>query len=286
MTKKANVLGLVVLIMFLCMLLPSSADEYKKIESVIDRSSTFNGSSSSKTIIETEETVTVETQTTNTDTRKLVKPKIEDNKKTEENTKKEEQKEVKEATNKDELFEKPNYDDLKKYNTAILKTDYGDIKINLFTKDAPITVSNFIDLSTRKIYDGTVFHRVVKDFVIQGGDPTGTGSGNFVDPYTGRTRFVKLETSSDLRFDRPGRVGLARSGSPNSGSCQFFIALKSEPFLDPGGADPYGSAVFGQVTDDTIETVFNIVKSSKPKQNNPEWAENPTKIKEVILLAE
>lgn len=147
---------------------------------------------------------------------------------------------------------------------ATIQTEKGVIKIKLFTKEAPITTSNFIDLAKKGFYNGTVFHRIVENFVIQGGDPLGDGTGNYVDPESGKPRFIKLERSPDLKFDRAGRVGMARTSDPNSASCQFFIALQPLPSLDPGGVDPYGYTVFGQVTDDTFETVKKIVQDFKP----------------------
>ncbi|MBI1857649.1 MAG: peptidylprolyl isomerase [Candidatus Melainabacteria bacterium] len=170
-------------------------------------------------------------------------------------------------------------------NTVLLNTDKGPIKINLFTKEAPITTNNFIDLVQKKFYTGTIFHRIVSDFVIQGGDPLGDGTGNYIDTETGEPRFIKLETNPNLKFDREGRVGMARTSTPNSASCQFFIALMALQSLDPGGVDPYGYAVFGQVSEDTFETVKKIVKDNRPKSPGSEAPANPIKINSAILLS-
>ncbi|MBI3590443.1 MAG: peptidylprolyl isomerase [Candidatus Melainabacteria bacterium] len=162
--------------------------------------------------------------------------------------------------------------------TVTIQTDKGIIKIKLFTKEAPITTNNFIELIKKGFYNGTIFHRVVENFVIQGGDPIGDGTGNYIDPDTGKPRFIKLETNPNLKFDRAGRVGMARTSAPNSASCQFFIALQALPSLDPGGVDPYGYTVFGQVTDDTFETVKKIAKDSKPVYPGSDRPSNPVKM--------
>lgn len=97
---------------------------------------------------------------------------------------------------------------------ATLKTEFGDIRIELFAKDAPNTVNNFVFLANEKFYDGVVFHRIIKSFMIQGGDPTGTGGGGpgyrFADE-------LRVKRSYD-----PGIVAMANSG-PNTQGSQFFI---------------------------------------------------------------
>ena len=168
-------------------------------------------------------------------------------------------------------------------NTVLIQTEKGPIKIKLFTKEAPITISNFIDLVKKGFYNNTVFHRVVENFVIQGGDPLGDGTGNYIDPKDEKPRFIKLETNPNLKFDRPGRVGMARTSAPNSASCQFFIALQPLPSLNPGGVDQYGYAVFGQVTDDTFETVKTIAKDTKPAFPGSDRPANPVRMISVIL---
>lgn len=169
------------------------------------------------------------------------------------------------------------------FDTILIQTEKGPIKIKLFTKEAPITTNNFIDLIKKGFYNDTVFHRVVENFVIQGGDPLGDGTGNYIDPDTGKPRYIKLEINSNLKFDRAGRVGMARTSDPNSASCQFFIALQALPSLNPGGVDRYGYAVFGQVTDDTFETVNKIVKDSKPAFPGSDRPANPVRMISVTL---
>lgn len=194
--------------------------------------------------------------------------------------------EVKKETNKKQevkIIKKEEVQDKSSSEIVLIQTEKGLIKIKLFTKEAPITTSNFLDLAKKGFYNGTVFHRVVENFVIQGGDPLGDGTGNYIDPESEKPRFIKLETNSNLKFDRAGRVGMARTQDPNSASCQFFIALQALPSLNPGGVDKYGYAVFGQVTDDTFETVKKIVKESKPAFPNSDRPANPVRMHLVTL---
>lgn len=121
-----------------------------------------------------------------------------------------------------------------------LVTTRGKIFIQVFYNVVPRTGANFLDLVERGAYDGTIFHRIEK-WCIQGGDPTGTGRGNFIDPETGRPRFVPLEIHRMLRHNRPGVVAMARSDNPNSASCQFYITKQAINQLD----NRY--AIFGRV---------------------------------------
>lgn len=126
---------------------------------------------------------------------------------------------------------------------AIIETNKGNITVELYEEKAPITAGNFIDLVGRGFYDGLSFHRYEPGFVIQGGDPVGNGTGGFVDPETGRERRIKLEVSSDLKHGEAGALAMARSSSPDSASCQFYITLGPAAFLDTQ------YAVFGRVID-------------------------------------
>jgi peptidyl-prolyl cis-trans isomerase B (cyclophilin B) len=124
-------------------------------------------------------------------------------------------------------------DAAKKY-AVTLKTSQGDIVCELFTKDAPNTVNNFVFLARDKFYDGTVFHRVIPDFMVQGGDPTGTGRGGpgyqFADECKGNPNKHKI-----------GSLSMANAG-PNTNGSQFFITHVVTNWLDGK------HTVFGQVT--------------------------------------
>jgi cyclophilin family peptidyl-prolyl cis-trans isomerase len=124
-----------------------------------------------------------------------------------------------------------------------MQTNKGNIAIQLFTKDAPITANNFLDLVNRGHYNGLTFHRYEPGFVIQGGDPKGTGTGGFIDPETKTERRIPLEKKPNLKHDSAGVVAMARANDPNSASCQFYITLAPASFLD----NPPGYAVFGKV---------------------------------------
>ncbi|HEY9778277.1 MAG TPA: peptidylprolyl isomerase [Planktothrix sp.] len=121
-----------------------------------------------------------------------------------------------------------------------IKTDKGEIRIEIFKSEAPRTAANFLDLTHKGFYNGLTFHRV-ESWVVQGGDPTGTGTGDYIDPKTNVKRLIKLEVSPTLKHDLAGTVAMARSPDPDSASCQFYITKKPAEFLD------MHYAVFGHV---------------------------------------
>jgi peptidyl-prolyl cis-trans isomerase A (cyclophilin A) len=144
---------------------------------------------------------------------------------------------------------------------AVLRTNHGDIEIQLFEKRAPRTVANFVGLATGKrtwedpetgeeknepFYDGLIFHRVIEGFMLQGGDPTGSGRG-------GPGYQFDDEFHDELRHDREGRLSMANSG-PNTNGSQFFITLGRTPHLN----DKH--SVFGQVVDgmDNVKEIGNV----------------------------
>jgi cyclophilin family peptidyl-prolyl cis-trans isomerase len=133
--------------------------------------------------------------------------------------------------------------DPKKSYTAVLHTDKGDINIELFVDKTPRTVNNFVFLAREGFYDGTLFHRVIADFMVQGGDPTGTGRGG--PGYKFKDEFV-----SALRHDKPGILSMANAG-PNTNGSQFFITHVPTPWLDGK------HSVFGQVTGG-LDVLFSI----------------------------
>jgi cyclophilin family peptidyl-prolyl cis-trans isomerase len=120
---------------------------------------------------------------------------------------------------------------------AVIETSMGAMEFELYEDKAPITAGNFIELSKRGFYDGLTFHRVVKGFVIQGGDPTGTGTGG-----SGKT--IPDEIVPELRHDWIGILSMANSG-PDTGSSQFFITLAPATHLD-GKHSVFGRMVKGQ----------------------------------------
>ncbi len=127
----------------------------------------------------------------------------------------------------------------------------GKIKLELYPDKAPITVENFTKLVKDGFYDGLIFHRVIKDFMIQGGDPQGTGMGGAKDKIKGE--FLMNGVPNDLRHER-GVISMARAQNPNSASSQFFIVHKDSFFLD-GQYAAFGRVVEGM---DTVDEIANV----------------------------
>lgn len=159
---------------------------------------------------------------------------------------------------------------------ATLKTNMGDVVLLLFEEKAPKTVGNFVGLATgarewtdpksgqkvtRPLYNGTVFHRVIPDFMIQGGDPLGNGTG-------GPGYRFEDEFHSDLRHSKPGILSMANAG-PNSNGSQFFITHRPTPWLD-GKHSVFGEVIKGQ------EVVNAIANVQKDQRDRP--------VKDVVLL--
>ena len=128
---------------------------------------------------------------------------------------------------------------------AIINTSKGAIRLRLFAEETPLTVANFVNLARRGFYDGLNFHRVIGDFMIQGGCPLGTGTGS--PGY----RFED-EFDATLRHDRPGRLSMANSGPGTNGS-QFFITHVPTPHLDDN------HSIFGEVLDTNDQDVVNAI---------------------------
>jgi cyclophilin family peptidyl-prolyl cis-trans isomerase len=142
--------------------------------------------------------------------------------------------------------------DGKKTYHAILKTDVGDIKLKLHADKAPITVNNFVFLAREGYYDNTIFHRVIKDFMVQGGDPTGTGRGG--PGYNFRDEF-----HPGLKHDKRGILSMANAGPGTNGS-QFFITHVATPWLDNK------HSVFGELVEG--EEAFMSIPERDPNQIN------------------
>ncbi len=132
--------------------------------------------------------------------------------------------------------------DVNKKYFATIKMDIGDIKLELFPKDAPVTVNNFVFLARNHFYDGVTFHRVIPGFVAQAGDPTGTGSGG--PGYT-----IKDEVNARKFLD--GTIGMAKTSAPNSAGSQWFICYAPQPNLD-GKYTAFGQIVSGRDVLDKI----------------------------------
>jgi len=128
---------------------------------------------------------------------------------------------------------------------AIINTSKGVIRLTLFAEKTPLTVANFVNLARRGFYDGLKFHRVIGDFMIQGGCPLGTGTGS--PGY----RFED-EFDATLRHDQPGRLSMANSGPGTNGS-QFFITHVPTPHLDDN------HSIFGEVVDTNDQDVVNAI---------------------------
>jgi peptidyl-prolyl cis-trans isomerase A (cyclophilin A) len=171
--------------------------------------------------------------------------------------------------------------------TAIIDTTAGKMTCTLFPDKAPIGVANFIGLSTGTkdwktpsgatkhgvpLYDGLIFHRVIPEFMIQGGDPAGTGSGP--DP----VKVFKNETSKDLLFDKPGRLAYANAG-PNTNSSQFFITEVA--FTGQQGAMLNGNyTIFGQCDEASVALVKQIAAMSRDSNDRPY---RPIKINHITI---
>jgi cyclophilin family peptidyl-prolyl cis-trans isomerase len=145
-------------------------------------------------------------------------------------------------------------DESKSY-TAVIKTNLGDMTVEFFTDDAPITVNNFISLSKDGYYDNVIFHRVISGFMIQGGDPSGTGHGDY-------GKFPGYEFQDELNNQRPyekGILAMANRG-PNTNGSQFFIMHVDYPL-------PYSYTIFGQVVDgfDVIDKIASVETDSADK---------------------
>ncbi len=169
----------------------------------------------------------------------------------------------------EDLLERANYRDyiaeekraakieeLKKKSLVVLKTSVGLIELRLYPEAAPLACENFVGLVEKGYYEGLLFHRVIKDFMIQGGDPTGIGTGGesiWGEPF-------QDEVSDEFLFDRPGLLAMANAG-PNTNKSQFFITVKPTPHLNKK------HTIFGEVVQgfDIVEKINNSAADAKGK---------------------
>ncbi len=144
------------------------------------------------------------------------------------------------------------------------------IKLELCPDKAPITVENFLKLVGEGFYDGLIFHRVIKDFMIQGGDPTGTGMGGAKDKIKGE--FLMNGVPNSISHER-GVISMARAQNPNSASSQFFIVHKDSLFLD-GQYAAFGKVIEG------MDAVDEIANTDTDMQDRPR---NDIRMKKVYI---
>ncbi|MDE1162590.1 MAG: peptidylprolyl isomerase [Acidobacteriaceae bacterium] len=160
---------------------------------------------------------------------------------------------------------------------AVFKTTEGTIKCKLFTAEAPETVANFIGLAegtkewnapgkkTDKLYDGTIFHRVIPEFMIQGGDPMGSGMGGPGYKFADETK------TSTQTFKAPGKLAMANSG-PNTNGSQFFITVTDTSWLTGK------HTIFGEVTEgyDIVEKISKVSRDGMDRPKTPVVLESVT----------
>ncbi len=148
--------------------------------------------------------------------------------------------------------------EMAKNPVVTLETTQGNIEITLMPGIAPKTVENFVTHSKDGYYKGTIFHRVIKDFMIQGGDPQGNGTGG--ESIWGNE--FEDEFSSDVTFDKPGILAMANRG-PNTNGSQFFITTAPTPWLNGR------HTIFGEVTEgyDIVDKIQNLETNASDKPN-------------------
>ena len=148
---------------------------------------------------------------------------------------------------------------------VVLKTSVGDLDVELWAKEAPRAARNFVQLCLEGYYDRTVFHRIVKDFMVQGGDPTGTGQGGesvYGAPF-------EDEFHSRLQFRRRGMVACANANEPNTNGSQFFVTLDRSDWLNKK------HTIFGTVTGDTV---YNLMRLSEYDVDEHDRPKDPPQI--------
>lgn len=155
---------------------------------------------------------------------------------------------------------------MKKNRHAIIETDLGTIEVELFEDKAPNTTKNFIDLANKGFYDGIIFHRVISGFMVQSGDPTGTGMG-------GPGYKIKDEFGPGLRHNSSGILSMANAG-PNTGGSQFFITVAPTPWLDGK------HAIFGKVVKG-MDVVKDISSVQRDRNDRPL---KPVAMKKVTIV--
>ena len=178
------------------------------------------------------------------------------------------QNEVKKDSIKTETKDSETKKDDKKLDYVKFETSMGTFKAKLFSKEAPITTENFRSLVEKGFYNGIIFHRIIDGFMIQGGDPTGTGRGG-----SGTT--IKDEFGPGLKHSKKGILSMANAG-PNTGTSQFFITLAPTPHLDGK------HAIFGEI----VEGMSIVEKIGKVKTGSMDRPVEDVKMIKVTMVAE
>ena len=181
-------------------------------------------------------------------------------------------------------------------NRVKIKTNKGDVVMELNVEKAPITVANFLEYVNKKHYDGTVFHRVIENFMIQGGGFAEEGT-ELVEKATGKG--IKNEASNGLKNDI-GTVAMARTNDPNSATSQFFINVAANNNLNAPSFDGHGYAVFGKIVEgmevvDAIKavptgnrplTMINSATGQKITQPSPDVPNDNVVIESITVLGD
>lgn len=167
-------------------------------------------------------------------------------------------------------------EEVNKPKVEISVKNYGKMQFELDPSQAPITVENFLNLAKSGFYDGLTFHRIIKGFMIQGGDPLGTGYGGSDNNIKGE--FASNGVENNITHDR-GVISMARSMDPNSASSQFFIMHQASPYLD-GEYAAFGHILSG------IEIVDKICDDTKVQDDNGSVAKDDQPIIEYVKVLE
>ena len=163
-----------------------------------------------------------------------------------------------------------------------MKTSEGDIMLELYPDKTPITVKNFLKYAENGFYDGLIFHRVIQNFMVQGGgfDKKHKIKDPKYDP-------IKNEADKGLK-NKKGTIAMARTGKVNSATCQFFINLKDNPHLDHKSKTTkgFGYCAFGKVTEgmDVVEKIEKVQTGREPKLGRPNWPLQNVIIKSVEVI--
>jgi len=142
-----------------------------------------------------------------------------------------------------------------------VETTLGSFKLELFAKEAPVSVKNFLDYAQSGYYAGTTFHRIIPGFMAQGG-----GLTTALQPKPGSKPAIKNEADNGLKNDR-GTIAMARTGDPNSATSQFFVNVKNNDMLNRPNPDGFGYAVFGKVVEG-MDVVDKIVNAPQERKNS------------------